>query len=276
MKKDNKMKYFLIIFLCFMALSCSTVTEKKVINISGSETMYYLTIRLASEYMKINPGIVINVTSGGSSSGFDDLLSNKADICMSSRVILPNEIKKLADNFASVGFSYLIAKDALCIFVNNSNPVDDLTIEQLREIFSCRIVSWKNYGGKNLDIKTIVRTPQSGTYEYFKSHILNDDNFCKNALHINSPKNILKEIIKDESAIAFGGIGNLEGVKILKVNGIELSENTIHNESYPIIRYLYFYTKREVKSDIKDFIEWVMSSSGQKIIDESGYISIWK
>ncbi|MBX3042553.1 MAG: phosphate ABC transporter substrate-binding protein [Candidatus Kapabacteria bacterium] len=276
MRKDN---FHLLIQTLLIALtinSCITSDKKpNEISIAGSDTMYYLTIRLASEYMKLNPGIVLHVKGGGSSAGFEALQNGNADICISSRNIRSDEVKTLADNYSAIGMSYLIAKDALSIYNNWYNPVESLSLDDVKKIFTCKSVKWSEFGGREDIISTVIRTPQSGTYEYFKSHILLDEEFCDNALSSNSTQSVLNAIIKDRNAIGFGGIGYQEGVRLMKINGIEPTEANVKNDTYPIVRYLYFYTVKSPGGEVKKFIDWTMSPSAQRIIDNFGYISIW-
>lgn len=265
----------LVSFLIILAGCKSINQEPNQISIAGSDTMYYLTIRLASEYMKLNPGITIYVKGGGSSAGFEALQTGTADLCMSSRNILSDEVRTLANKYSAIGMSYLIAKDALSIYTNWYNPVVELTLKQLKDIFTCNITNWIQVGGENDTIITVIRTPQSGTYEYFKSHILEGDEFCSNAISINSTQSVLNSIIKDKNSIGFGGIGFQEGVKLLKINGVAPVERNVRNDTYPIIRYLYFFTVKSPRPEVKKFIDWTMSHEGQQIIDTFGYISIW-
>jgi len=279
MKKDKLIYVILLINFSVLIIlnSCkSLLNDSHTIRISGSDTMYFLTIRLASEYMKLHPESQVLVKGGGSTIGFNDLQSGKADLSMSSRNINSQEVKTLATTYSAVGMSYLIAKDALSIYVNWYNPIENLTLEQIKDIFTCKSNNWSNFGGKNDSILVVIRTPQSGTYEYFKSHLLDDEEYCHNALVINTTESVLKTVILNKNSIGYGGIGYNDGVKLLKVNGVLPLENNVRNETYPIIRYLYFYTVKSPSGDVKKFIDWVMSSEGQKIIDNYGYISIWE
>ncbi len=270
-------KYIFPFTIILMIISCSGVSRQvNRIDIAGSDTMYYLTIRLASEYMKLHPEVTIYVKGGGSSTGFDALQNGNADICMSSRNIRSDEVKTLAEKYSAVGMSYLIAKDALSIYVSWFNKVESLTVKQIRDIFRCRVNNWESVGGDNDSIVVVNRTPQSGTYDYFRSHILEDEDFCDNAIISNSTDNVIANIIKNKNAIGYGGIAFHEGVKHIKIYDIEPSEKNVRNDTYPIIRYLYFYTIKSPRGEVKKFIDWVMSNEAQKVIDNFGFISIWE
>lgn len=272
----SKIIFSIIIISTLINTSCNTnKVDSNQIRISGSDTMYFLTIRLASEYMKLNPGITIYVKGGGSSAGFEALQSGNADIGMSSRNIRSEEVRTLAEKYSAIGMSYLIAKDALSVYVNWYNPIEDLSIKQLKEIFICKVRNWSELGGNDEHIKTVIRTPQSGTYDYFKSHILDEEDFCSDAISINSTQSVLNSIINNKNSIGFGGIGFQEGVKLLKINGVAPVEKNVKNDTYPIIRYLYFYTVKSPRGEVKKFIDWTMSQQGQSIIRDIGYIPIW-
>jgi phosphate transport system substrate-binding protein len=265
-----------ILFLLLIFTSCTSIKDNvSKIYITGSDTMYLLTIRLAAEYMKNHPNISVYVKSGGSSIGFEAIRNGNADICMSSRNIRSDEVKNLAEKYSTVGMSHLIAKDALSVYLNSKNSIENLTVNQLKDIFTCKITNWNQVGGTDDTIVTISRTSQSGTYEYFKSHILDDDEFCSKTISINSTESVVSNIINNPNAIGYGGIAFHTGVKHININGITPNDTNVRNDTYPIIRYLFFYTINSPSGEVKKFIDWVMSKEGQSIISNFGFISIW-
>lgn len=268
-------KYLLIAFmLCVTA--CTPVPKKfATISIKGSDTMLKLVEMLAEEYMKSNQGVSIYVYGGGSASGIRALSKEECNIAMASRKLSAEEVKKIADKFYSIAVSYLIAKDALSVYVHSDNPIKNLSIPQLAEIFSGKQKTWKEYSGLDMPITPIIRTPMSGTHIYFKEHILNGSDFFGDAIPKSTFEEVLKELKSNKSAIGFGGIGNFSGVKHLNVEGVEPTEENVINDKYPLNRYLYFYTVRSANGEVKAFINWVLSSEGQRIIKKSGYIPIW-
>ncbi|KUG25104.1 phosphate abc transporter [hydrocarbon metagenome] len=171
---------------------------------------------------------------------------------------------------------YLIAKDALSVYVNENNPIKNFTLEELEKIFSCEIKSWKELGGGDISIQTVIRPPNSGTHIYFREHILEEKNYCQSAVVLPTTESIIDYINKNENAIGYGGIGYKEGITLAKVNGIEASIETARNDTYPITRYLHFFTSNTPSGVVKDFIVWVLSPNGQKIIKNSGYITLWE
>ena len=169
--KPELYKYFIILLLIFNSCSFRPV-ETNEIKIVGSDTMLELTSNLAEHYMKENPGISIIVEGGGTAEGIKALIKNQTDICTASRNLKPDEAKLLADYYGSLGLVFLIAKDALSIYVNPNNPVKDLSINQLKDIYSGKTNNWAKLNGKDALIIPVVRNPNSGTYLYFMEHVL--------------------------------------------------------------------------------------------------------
>lgn len=272
-----KIRIFLSIIVLVIITGCSaTPVQVASLRIKGSDTMYHLTSILAQEYMEQHPGISVYVDGGGTTSGVRSLIKGEIDICTASRNLEPEEVKLLADNFGSIGISYLIAKDGLCIFLNNDNPVSNLTVEQLRGIFSCSINNWKDLNGSDMLIERINRTPSSGSYLYFKEHILEGSDYCENSSVGLTTEGVISLVRKNPAAVGYGGIAFKSGVKFAAINNVIPNEETIRNDRYPITRYLYFYTLNQPSGPLKDFIDWVLSPKGQNIIKENGFISLFE
>lgn len=250
-------------------------SEKMVLKIKGSDTMLYLTSALANEFMKQNPGISVYVEGGGTKTGIDALAKGQIDICTASRNLKSDEVQAIAQGFRSVGVTTLIAKDALSIFLNPKNAVKKLMLDEVKNIFTCKIKNWKDVGGNDKPIRVLNRSSNSGTYLYFKEHILLNEEYCYSIETIPTTEEIIKIVSQDESAIGYGGIGYTEGVIHAIINGTDPTEQNVRNESYPISRYLLFITLNIPEGSIKKFIDWVMSPDGQNIIRTTGFIPIW-
>lgn len=249
--------------------------EATVLKIKGSDTMYKLTTMLANEFMKNNPGISIYVEGGGTKTGIDALGKGTIDICTASRLLKSDEVKVLADKFGSIGMSTLVAKDALSIYLNPKNPVKNLSLDEVRKIFSGKITNWKDVGGEDKTIRVISRSPNSGTYLYFKEHVLLNDEYSDNMEIKASTEEIAETVLQDKNAIGYGGIGYGENIFHSLINGIQPSEENALNESYPINRYLFFVTYNVPEGLSKKFIDWVLSDDGQQVIKKAGFISLW-
>jgi phosphate transport system substrate-binding protein len=269
-------KHFLLI-LSLVLTSCSPKPQQiAVIKIKGSDTMLELTENLAEAYMKKHPGISIYVDGGGTAEGVRALIRGDVDISTASRNLKPDEAKLLAEYYEALGMFFLIAKDALSIYLNPDNPVKNLTIEQLKGIYQGKITSWIELGGKDDPIIPVIRNPNSGTYLYFKQHILEGDDYCEDAVVQATTRSVIQFVEDHINAIGYGGMGFSSEVFHAKIEGIEPSEKNAQNDTYPIARYLHFFTTREPKGAVKYFIDWVLTLEGQKIIRESGFIPLWE
>lgn len=254
----------------------STSVKVASIRIKGSDTMFNLTDLLAQSYMEQHPGISIYVDGGGTSAGVRSLTKGEIDICTASRNLEPDEVKLLADNFGSIGLSYLIAKDGLCIYLNPDNPVQNLSQNQLKDIFTCNVVNWNQVGGPDKSISLIVRTPNSGTYLYFKEHILEGGEYCDKVSIAFTTENVIEQIKKNKFAIGYGGVAFKSEIALARVDNILPTEENIRNDRYPITRYLHFYTLNQPSGPVKDFIDWVLSPTGQRIIKNNGFVSLFE
>ena len=263
----------LIILLIVGSFGCSSLTRTEKITIKGSDTMYELLEILSAVYMKNNPNVSIYVTGGGTEIGFHALETGIADICMASRNFNPDEVKILAEKYQSIGISNLIAKDAISIYLNRDNDISNLNLDELKSIFLCGTKNWSEIEGSGTSIIPIRRKTTSGTYHYFKSHVLDGQDFCDSVISFNSHDEMIKFIEENPNSIGFGGIGNHGNTKLAKINGIEPTPDNVRNDKYILTRYLQLYTINKPNGIIKNFIDWVQSSEGQKIIRNLGYIS---
>lgn len=267
--------YFHILLIILLA-SCSGYSGKvTVITITGSSTMYQLTEQLAAEYMMLNPNVSIYVSGSSTAAGIKALINNETDICTASRTLQPNEAKMLSDYYQTVGMFYLIAKDALTIYVNKENPVDNLTVLQIRDIYTGKIKNWKEVGGEDFEILPIIRVPNSGTHIYFKEHVLAGLDYTEAAQAEATIQDVIEEVSTIENAIGYGGIMKNPDVKMIKIKGITPSEENVRNDKYPLTRYLHFFTTNTPKGEVKKFIDWTLTPAGQKVIEKSDFISLF-
>lgn len=276
---NSKTILFLIVnlFIIIILSGCAFKPDNNnIIRIVGSDTMFELTKNLADEYMKENPGISIYVKGGGTGIGISALINDQADICTASRNLRPIESKQLAEYYGSVGMVFLIAKDALSVYVNKRNQVKDISITNLKKIFTGKINNWKYLGGKDTLITTVIRNPNSGTYLYFKEHILEDEEYSPNSIIEPTTKDITIFVSQNLNAIGYGGMGFKDDIDQININGIAPVESNVRNDTYPITRYLHFFTTKNPRGEIKNFIDWTLSPTGQNIIRKSGFISLWE
>jgi phosphate transport system substrate-binding protein len=272
-----EMRWLSVSFLIILfQLGCSfKPAEVARITIKGSDSMLPLTEKLAEEYMKQNPEISIYVFGGGSAEGIKALIRNEIDICTTSRNLEPQETKALAEYYGSVGLFYLIAKDALCVYINKSNPIKDYSIEQIKNIFECKVINWNELGWEDQEIVPVIRNLNSGTHLYFKEHVLEGAEYCNSAIVKSTTDDVIEFIEQNTNAIGYGSIGYSGNLSYASINGIEPSEKNAQNDTYPITRYLHFFTTQIPKGSVKNFVDWVLSPEGQRIVKQAGYIPLW-
>lgn len=263
------------ILLVIMAIGCTSAESKKI-TVKGSDTMVILSQKWAEAFMKKFPKTTIQVTGGGSGVGIAALINGSTDIANASRPMKPSEIDQLKEKYNSSGLEIACAKDGLSVFINKENPVSELTLEQLSGIFSGKVTNWKEVGGPDEKIQLYGRESSSGTFEFFKEHVVKTD-FSIACQTLPGTAAIVNAVKKDKYSIGYGGAAYAEGVKDCKIKkdakseGILPSAATIKDKTYPISRYLYMYLKSKPTGETKVFIDWILSAEGQKIIEEVGY-----
>jgi phosphate transport system substrate-binding protein len=257
--------------------------DKTSIAIKGSDTMVILGQRWAENYMKSNPGITIQVTGGGSGTGIAALINNTTDICESSRPMKDKEKEDVKAKRSADAVETKVALDALAIYVNQKSDLEELTLPNLAKIYKGEAKTWKDVRGKST--KPIVlygRENNSGTYSFFKEHVLENKDFAANVQPLAGTAAVVAAVKGDEGGIGYGGIAYSEGVKLLKLKktdadtSIAPSLEVAQNGTYPLARFLFFYTAGEPAGSMKKFIDWVKSDAGQKIIEEVGYYPLPK
>ena len=252
----------------------------KPVTIKGSDTMVIMNARLAEAFMAKVPGTTIQVTGGGSGVGIAALINGTTDIAASSRPIKTSEIDKLKARFATVGYSYPIARDGLSVYLNTGNPVKELTLAQLRNIYTGRTTNWKQVGGRDAQIILYARENSSGTYTYFKDNVLMGKDYSPRAQTLQGTSAVVNAVANDANGIGFGGAAYAKGIRFAAVKkddkspAITPSLETVRSGQYPISRYLYLYTRVKPSKDLKSFIDWATGPEGQAIVSQVGYFPI--
>lgn len=252
-------------------------SESQPIAVKGSDTLVILGQRWAEVYMKKNPGTTIQVTGGGSGTGIAALINGTTDICEASRPMTDKEKRDLKTKRSVDAVEIPVALDGIAIFVNSKNPVNELTLAQIKDIYTGEVTNWNEVGGKNAPIILYGRENNSGTYAFLKEHVLKDDDYASQTQTLPGTAAVINAVSKDVNGIGYGGIAYGEGVKHLKVKkdnqtmGIEPSMDNVISGKYPISRYLFWYTAGQPKSAIKKLVDWVLSKDGQSVVEKVGY-----
>ncbi len=258
-----------------MMIGFSFTTTTKI-TVKGSDTMVILSQKWAEVYMRKNPSVFVQVTGGGSGVGIAALINGSTMIANSSRPIEQGELEKLKTKYKQNGIQIACAKDGLSVFLNKTNTVNELTIAQLSDIFSGVITNWKQVGGPDAKIQLYGRESSSGTFEFFKDHVVKTD-FARSCQTLPGTAAIVNAVKKDKYGIGYGGAAYAEGVKDCKIKkdakskGILPSAATIKNKTYPISRYLFMYLREKPTGETKKFVDWILSAEGQNVIVEVGY-----
>jgi phosphate transport system substrate-binding protein len=270
------------ILLAGVAMLATTTTAANI-TVKGSDTLVILAQKWAEVYMSKNPQTKIQVTGGGSGVGFAALQNKTTDLANASRKIKPAEITSCVKAFGKRPTEYKVALDGLSVYVNESNPIGELTVDQLGGIFTGRIRNWKEVGGNDAPIVIYSRENSSGTYEFFKENVLKGSDFASSAQTMQGTSVLLQAVAKEKSGIGYGGAAYGAGAKHIKVKkddssaAVEPSEETVLNQSYPIWRYLYVYVNPDLdKGEIAKYLSWIRSDDGQKLVKDVGYYPLPK
>jgi phosphate transport system substrate-binding protein len=288
--------FFTILTILFVSSTgCSPQTSSvisseptELIENKGSDTIVNLALAWAEEYQNIHPEIRLSVTGGGSGTGIAALINGTVDIANASRQMKVEE-KETAIMNGSNPVEFIIARDAIAIIVNPENPVNNLTLQQISDIYSGKINNWKELGGEDRPIVRLSRETNSGTHVYFLEEVIrlgekeNKTLFSRDTLLLPSSEGIGTEIRQNPNAIGYDGLGYVtEEMKVIGVAPTESddfilpSSDTVNNGAYPIARDLYMYTRDEPTGIIKEYLDWILSPKAQEIVTELGFVPISK
>lgn len=250
--------------------------------LKGSDTVLPLAQKEAESFMKTNKSSKVVVTGGGSGVGLAALVDGTTDIAMASRKMKMAEKMKLQDA-GKAAKETIIAYDALAVIINPGNKAGQLTREQLEGIFTGKIKNWKEVGGDDLAIVVYSRESSSGTYEFFKEHVLNNKNYASSVLSMPATGSIIQSVSQTKGAIGYVGLAYLEKeVKAVKVSydkGKTFTAPSLEaakSKTYPIVRPLYYYYLASLEKTVKPFIDFALSADGQKIVEQVGYVPLTK
>lgn len=274
------MKHVGILILVLALLVNTTMVGQDKITVKGSDTMVILAQRWAEKYMVAHPDVVIQVTGGGSGVGISALINGATDICNASRPMKPSEFDKLKQRFGTRGVEIKSALDGLSVYVNSGCPVQELSLGQLKDIYTGKITNWKDIGGPNEKIILYGRENSSGTYVYFKDNVLMGDDYTSTVQSMPGTAAVVNAVAKDKNGIGYGGAAYGQGIREVKVKKDATSPayaptlENIKSGNYPISRYLYMYVRNRPTGALKNYIDWTLSEEGQKVVSEVGYFPI--
>ncbi|HTP10527.1 MAG TPA: PstS family phosphate ABC transporter substrate-binding protein [Anaerolineae bacterium] len=264
----------------------STAGKQKTIEDIGSDTIVNLALAWAEAYQKVQPDLRISVSGGGSGTGIAALLNKTTDIANASRQITDQE-KADAQQNGIDPHEIEIARDAIGVIVNPTNPVQQLTLQQISDIYSGKITNWKDVGGEDRPIVLLSRESNSGTHVFFLANVVRLGNskdktlFSPDTLLLPSSEGIMAEVRQNPNAIGYDGLGyitpDVKTVAVAPKAGnafVKPSVETVNNGTYPIARPLFMYTNGEPTGDVKTYIDWILGPDGQKIVGQLGFVPL--
>ncbi|MHB1356876.1 MAG: phosphate ABC transporter substrate-binding protein [Anaerolineae bacterium] len=262
-----------------------TPAANKTIENKGSDTLVNLALAWAEAYMTLHPEVSISVTGGGSGTGLTGMLNGTVDIANASRSIKEEELVK-ASKQGMAPIEFTVALDAIAVVVNPRNPVNQLTLQQLSDIYTGKYTNWKQLGGDDRPIVLLSRESNSGTYTYFLENVvrLGDSSsallFSADTLLMPSSEGISEEIRQNPNAIGYDGLGYVtDDQKVIAIARDDASPYvipsvaTVNDGAYPIARALYMYTPNEPSGQTKAYIDWILSD-GQSLIAKLGFVPL--
>jgi phosphate transport system substrate-binding protein len=267
--------------------------KKTAIANIGSDTMVNLAIAWADAYTEVDPTVSVEVNGGGSGQGVAALINDSCDIANCSRSFEEKEIADFkARHPGKDPKEFMVGYDALSVFVHKDNPINEISIEELQQLYmkDGKLSKWSELGVSNIpgakgdDVILVSRQNNSGTYHYFREAIVGKKNEMRNGtVDMNGSKDVVDLISKTPNAIGYSGMGYatpaVKKLKVAKKKGdpyVEPSIAATHDKSYPIARPMYFYTAGDPAPHVKAYIDWAMSDAGQKIVETTGYVPLPK
>lgn len=295
MKNITKILFFVFISILLISCKSSSNTQESgnsipqsILSIEnkGSDTIVNLALAWAEKYQEIDANVRISVTGGGSGTGIAGLINGTVDLANASRKIKGKEIENALEN-GNEPVEFVIARDAIAIIVNINNPVNELSLQQLSDIYTGKITNWLEIGGEDRPIVLLSRESNSGTHVYFLENVVrmgdkdSDLLFSTYTLLLPSSEGITVEVRQNPNAIGYDGLGYVtDDVKVVRVSkensGISIypSVATVNSGEYPIARDLYMYTIGEPEGELKIYLDWVLSIEAQKIVNELKFVPI--
>jgi phosphate transport system substrate-binding protein len=273
-------KFLAIAVMAFASAILIAAAKQTTITVKGSDTMVILAQRWAEKYMAERPDVVVQVTGGGSGTGISALINGTTDICNASRPMKKSERNKLKARYNSLGVETPAARDGITVYLHAGNPIDELSLDQLKAIYLAEVTNWKDLGGSDAKIVLYGRENSSGTYVYFRDNVLKGNDYSPLMQSLPGTAAVVNAVAKDKNGIGYGGAAYAKGVKQVKVKrdasspGYGPTLENITSGNYPIARYLYMYTRSKPAGAIKQFMDWTLSKEGQSIVTEVGYFPV--
>ena len=271
----NKIKTMIAVVGMGVGAAMAVAGDANSVVVDGSTTVGPIAKAFAEYYMGRHQGVNITVSESGSGNGAKSLINAACDVATMSRP-MKNSEKKAAQEAGVLAVEKVVALDGLSVIVHPGNSVANLTIEQIRDIYTGKIANWSELGGPDQKIVVISRDTNSGTYESFNTLVLKEAKLKGGAEYVGSGGAIRQRVMSTPAAIGYVGLAFTEGVKIVKVNGVMPSAETVVAKTYPIARPLYMYTNGRPKEGtaLYGFVNLCDTAEGKRIIEDTGFIPV--
>jgi phosphate transport system substrate-binding protein len=258
-----------------VALALGVAGRAETLRIEGSTTVGPIADAFAEYFKSLNPKLEITVNKNGSGNGATALIENRCDIAAMSRFMSAEEFAKAVANKV-YPVAWTISMDGVCVVVHPSNPVKALTGAQVRDIYMGKITNWSQVGGSNTPIVVISRDSSSGTYETFETLIMKKEPMTKSVEYVNANPQAQARVKTTPGAIAYVGLGFLEGVKAVPIDGIAPTKQTVANGTYPLSRPLFLFTNGFPKlgSIPFKFVTFYLTEKGQTLIEAKDFVPL--
>jgi phosphate transport system substrate-binding protein len=273
MKKN--LLFFCSFVLCIMAMMPVEIMAREKLVIQGSTTVLPIVQKASEPFMKMYPDIEIVLTGTGSGDGIVAMIVGTADIANSSRFIKDKEIKMVLEK-GGLPVPFQVAYDCIVPVVHPSNPIQNITMTDLKKIYSGEIKTWKQLGGTNDSIDVISRDPSSGTFEVWQEKVLQKSPQAPGSKLMDSNASVAKAVAAGKNTIGYVGIGYINHqIKALRVDGVEASHKTAVSGKYPVSRPLFMFTRGWPENKVKTFIDFILEPDlGQKYVQAAGYLPL--
>jgi phosphate transport system substrate-binding protein len=270
-------KIVMCMLFALMLVACSQATPTPEvetdtsltgkITFAGSTTVQPLADKLGDAFRKKHSSVTLDIAAGGSVVGIEAVHDGTVDIGMASRALKTEEAEGIT--------AHQIAVDVIAVVVNAENPVEDLTLEQLRDIYLGKITKWSQVGGRDQPVEVVIRGENSGTRGAFDEIVLDkQDPTAPNLQTAVTAGDVAASVAKDPDAIGYVGFGNLEpGLKLVAIDSVVPSEETARDGSYPLVRPLLLLTGPLTQPLAQTFVDFVLSDEGQEIVKTSGWVT---
>jgi len=261
-------------FFLLAALSVATVASAQKLVIKGSDTLgAKLVPTLAEEYKASHSGVSFEIAAEGSTTGIAAIIDGTAQVGMSSRRAKPTEISAATAKGVTLK-PIIVAYDGMAVIVNTNSPIAKMTLRQVEQIFTGDVTDWSAVGGKPGKISVYTRNTSSGTYSDWKDLAMKKRDYAKSSQKMAGNEQIAAEVAKNPNGIGYVGLAYIhaEGIKVVAIDGVTPSKETVLNKKYAYARPTFYYTNGEPAGEAAKFVEFTLSDAGQKVVEKIGFV----